>query len=561
MKNIFRSGLSLSVAAGLIFSIFGNSAIGTFAAAQDIKSKIAACAADVGTGARVTVYVKTQADLDKYLSDTGCDMSDDVIIWQNNDDIVWPAGLYAATTKSIQYLFEPGYGGDIDFTGVEFYLSGENGFRGNARWYYAGDQKGRTIKGLKVVGTNDGNIATLEMNAGSHGFNQALYKAKNINFDSMTFLNTNNMSGHTFDIMGSDNVKITNSTFAGYGGLAEISDDEMTAIINSQQHRIGAEFVQIDSMYPGGAGWSNMDSFREGKQKKWWSVHLIDESDFDNTPSTNITVSDNYFGPYEGINGRGDQVSIAYGATVGSHYGNNYEGIRIVRNVFEKIIAPSKDSWEASNKAKNTDRFHYPIKMLYNSNANNIRDFVARNNIESNIFVDVRTDWKYPSGEPGVSWVGYYGSELETADSLDAEGLILANGSEYSEVYAKKFNDTIGYAGGLRATSVTRNADGSITLILKDGEELVWHNFGKGSDYLARPAVEEEPKKESKEELKPDAKTLENKQESRAQEKAKVASEVKILAPNTGFEGVNIVAGLAGLGVISTLAILGKKRF
>lgn len=543
MKNNFSYFLMPVLAIGMIFNIgiIYNGAT----ASQNLKEQIALASSDKGeSDGRVVAYIRTQADLDGYLKKTGRNMSDNVLVWENNEKITWPAGIYTSSDR-IQWLMPAGFAGNIEMRGVEFYLNG-GGSNSDRSFtiFMKGDQKGRTISGLKAFGTASGNKSNLSI-AGA-GLNFALYKVQNAIFDDLHFYNTNKMSWHTFDIMGSNNVEIKNSTFAGYGGFSdEFTDAEMTAAINLNSHRIGAESIQVDTMYAGGAGWDEA-RFNQAKAENWWSVRLLEKSDFDNTPSSNITVKNNYFGKYSGVDGNGDQVVRVYGATVGSHARNTYESIEISGNIFENTIAPSKDAWAASNSANNSDRFHYPLKMLYTTSS--VSRLIKLNKMGENIFIGTRSDWKYPSGVPGSEWIGYYGSDLSTALQLGEAGLILEADGAISAAYYANFEEKINLAGGLRAKSVVRATNGDMVIELLDGEKIIWRNFGAENGFLA--AVKNTP---AQDDVVPVDST---------RPESVAAAEIK--APNTGFlesQSGFLLLALSAVSVLTALGFILKRSF
>lgn len=169
-----------------------------------LKDKVAAARAADKEKA-ITVDIASQADLDAYLARTGGDLTGDYIQFRNDSKVTWPKdGVYTVHGGYANFSYFSN-SGDVDFNGTTLVIGS-----GGAAAKFGGDQKGRTISNLNVIGSVQANPDVSKANTNpidgkwsSGSFNNSLLHADNITFENHSYLNALGLDMHLFDIMGS----------------------------------------------------------------------------------------------------------------------------------------------------------------------------------------------------------------------------------------------------------------------------------------------------------------------------------------------------------------------
>lgn len=319
----------------------------------------------------VKVHIAKQSDLDDYLSKTGYDMSSDDVYFENTEPIIFPKDKTYIINGWTDWYINDKASSNIDFNGSNFLISHDFGLS----LRMTGDLNGLAVRNgnfygsLAVKTDSKGNpTSALGRNSNNGSFGIGMVNTKNVVFDSLNFINTHIMSGHTFDIMGSTNVTIRNSKFKGYSGEHLTKD-----IITKRENRTGqrnnhptlSEAIQIDSSYYGGAGIKDEATLKAtGYLNTIWQP-----SDFKGEPSKNILIENNTFTNYKGLMGesiiRDDlnlKVDANKGATIGSHsIGNSgFSNIVIKNNHLKDTI----HTYEKGDYDYNGFRGTAPIHMM-----------------------------------------------------------------------------------------------------------------------------------------------------------------------------------------------------
>lgn len=117
--------------------------------------------------------------------------------------------------------------------------------------------------GISNISWNNGTFKGSDT-GGQSSFTQSMNHARNVRFDNCTFYNVENSGGHVFDIDGSHDITVNNSTFLGF---------------NSRSDTDYKEAIQID--------YSNKEAM----------TYVYNKDKYDDLPSYNIYVSSNRFLP------------------------------------------------------------------------------------------------------------------------------------------------------------------------------------------------------------------------------------------------------------------------
>lgn len=341
-----------------------------------------------GEEQNVALTITSQEELDNYLKRTGTDLAGDKIIFDLKESIKFPTKTFKVQRSEAVWSFKGnGKAYTIDLGGSTFV----QGIGGDFYWLGTGahgDEKQSTvIKNGHFYGsvttetTADGWIKDPEapkekhpsifnkgMRYGYGMFSTYLLKASYLTFKDLDFNNTHHEDSHIFDLSGSDHIRIENNVFAGYGGR-EFTDAEIAKRFSKNPHSVYSEAIQIDSAINGTFG----DMIRKGT--------ILDGIPFDGTPTSHLTVENNAFTTYTGVDGEGiisgdtsRKVVRNYSGGVGSHTRGkeNYHDIAIRNNRFENT---------SDFKDNGHDQRHlaYPIHLDGVSDIEKNRIFVVGN--------------------------------------------------------------------------------------------------------------------------------------------------------------------------------------
>lgn len=341
-----------------------------------------------GEEQNVALTITTQEELDNYLKRTGTDLSGDKIIFDLKESIKFPTKTFKVQRSETLWSFKGnGKAYTIDLGGSTFL----QGIGGDFYWLGTGahgdEKQSTTIKNghfygsVKTETTANGDLSSPEipkekhpsifnqgMRAGHGMFSAYLLKASYLTFKDLDFNNTHHEDAHIFDLSGSDHIRIENNVFAGYGGK-EFTDAEIAKRFSKNPHSVYSEAIQIDSAINGTFG----DMIRKGT--------ILEDIELDGTPTSHLTVENNAFTTYTGVDGEGiisgdtsRKVIRNYSAGVGSHTRGkeNYHDIAIRNNRFENT---------SDFKDNGHDQRHlaYPIHLDGVSDLEKNRIFVVGN--------------------------------------------------------------------------------------------------------------------------------------------------------------------------------------
>lgn len=341
-----------------------------------------------GEEQNIALTITTQEELDNYLKRTGTDLAGDKIIFDLKESIKFPTKTFKVQRSETLWSFKGnGKAYTIDLGGSTFL----QGIGGDFYWLGTGvhgdEKQSTTIKNghfygsVKTDTTANGDLSSPEltkekhpsifnqgMRAGHGMFSAYLLKASYLTFKDLDFNNTHHEDAHIFDLSGSDHIRIENNVFAGYGGK-EFTDAEIAKRFSKNPHSVYSEAIQIDSAINGTFG----DMIRKGT--------ILEDIELDGTPTSHLTVENNAFTTYTGVDGEGivsgdtsRKVVRNYSAGVGSHTRGkeNYHDIAIRNNRFENT---------SDFKDNGHDQRHlaYPIHLDGVSDLEKNRIFVVGN--------------------------------------------------------------------------------------------------------------------------------------------------------------------------------------
>ena len=349
----------------------------------------------------VVVHIKNQTDLNNYLNNTGHNLLGDKVYFENTSDISFPEGeVYYLNANSSDIaknnLFTYWYltassKGNINFNSSVFLVGEKTSLFFHATGDHLSNDNKQVISNGIFYGTVSNQInenGTITSNRGN--FNADLIKASNIKFKNLTFNNIQDVNNHIFDVMGCNNIIFDNITSRGYFG--DYAPEQLIPAYNYSNHSLYAEVIQIDCAIHMASGISDLDEDE---------IDIFSESMNDGTASTDITITNSYFGPYNGatgqsiINKENTTVIKPYGSTIGSHtgYTNGYSNIRVTNSSFVNTIYVNDSEMTKSM---------YPIH-IQTENPNNVMA------VENNTFINQYSGYK----EFGIKInnnAGYYGN-------------------------------------------------------------------------------------------------------------------------------------------------------
>lgn len=283
----------------------------------------------------VEAHIKTQADLDDYLNTTGHNLTGDHVFFENTENIQFPKDeVYYINSNDItgtafaDWYLTSSSKGNIDFNSSTF-LIGENA---SFLLQGTGDHKKNGVKQVISNGTFYGSVSNRITEAGNVAstrghFNADLIHASYIEFKNLTFNNAQDVHSHIFDVVGCDHITFDGIISRGY--LGNFTQQELKNVWDSGNwSSIYAEAIEIDSANPGAAGIDDLDS-----------TGFFNNSMNDGKSSTNISIINSYFGPYNGVTGQSiidkenNIVVKPYGATIGSHEEDRVNGTSSYTNI------------------------------------------------------------------------------------------------------------------------------------------------------------------------------------------------------------------------------------
>lgn len=291
------------------------------------------------------IIIENQKDLENYLEKTWTDFSWDSVFFRNSENISFPKNIYFMNSV-INWYFEWNFSWNIDFWESIFAFWEKWWLRFRITW----NQNNRLISWGKFYGSVKFN--SVWDNWSVKWINSWVYisliKASNVLFDNMIFNNSHQYNSHIFDIQGSNNVKISNSTFAWYGWTDNFSDEDLLILTQKNIHFLLAEAIQIDQSSFGWA-WSTREKFLEDKRKnsEWNTIFEVEM--FDEVSSYDIIMDNNKFIPYNWlswnwiIKWNSEIINRSFSASVWSHSvsnKDNYRNITITNNIFQNTIKP-----------------------------------------------------------------------------------------------------------------------------------------------------------------------------------------------------------------------------
>ena len=304
-----------------------------------------------GEEQNVAVTITNQEDLDSYLKRTGTDLSGDKVIFDLKESIKLPNANYKIREAETVWSFKGnGKVVTVDLGGSNFL----EGFGGDFFWLFNGqygDETGSTlIKNGNFYGSvkseteEDGSIKSLSKGTKKHPslfnngesegdgrFSAMLLKASYLSFKDLQFNNVQAEGTHVYDVSGSHHIAIENNLFAGYGGK-EMTDIEVEKRFNKDSKSVYAEAIHINAANFGTFGSIN----RKGT--------ILEDVELDKIPSIHLTIENNGFTTYKGVDGEGiingdssEVVVRNYSSGVGSHNKGitGYHHIAIRGNRFE----------------------------------------------------------------------------------------------------------------------------------------------------------------------------------------------------------------------------------
>lgn len=334
------------------------------------------------------ITIRTQKDLDAYLSRNGFDLGVDNIVFELSESIRFPKRMFKVQRGEALWSFKgTGKPVTIDLGGSTFVI----GLGGDFFWLGTGkhgDENGHTIiKNGNFYGsvttetTANGSIinkagvidnhSSIFSGGKSHGYGMFMaqfLKASFITVRDMNFNNVHFEDSHVFDLAGSDHIRFYNNTFAGYGGR-EFTEDEIRKRFMKHTHSMYSEAVQIDAAIPGTFGSFNAKGT------------ILDGVSLDGTTSNNLVFEQNCFTTYNGLDGEGmieadnsRKIIRNYSAGIGSHTRGNAEfhDIFIRNNLFNKTI-------NFANNNHGERPLTYPIHFFNVTDLEKNRIFVVDN--------------------------------------------------------------------------------------------------------------------------------------------------------------------------------------
>lgn len=341
-----------------------------------------------GQEQNVALTITSQEELDNYLKRTGTDLAGDKIIFDLKESIKFPTKTFKVQNSETLWSFKGnGKAYTIDLGGSTFL----QGIGGDFFWLGTGthgdEKQSTTIKNghfygsVKTDTTENGSISSPEIPKEKHPsiFNKGMrngygmfmgqfLKASYLTFQDLDFNNVHHEDAHVFDLSGSDHIRFENNVFAGYGGK-EFTDSEIAKRFSKNPHSVYSEAIQIDSAINGTFG----DLEKKGT--------ILDGVDYDGTPSSHITVENNAFTTYTGLDAEGiitgktdRKVVRNYSAGVGSHTRGkeDYHDIAIRNNRFENTS-------DFKDNGHNERHLAYPIHLDGVSDLEKNRIFVVGN--------------------------------------------------------------------------------------------------------------------------------------------------------------------------------------
>lgn len=308
-----------------------------------------------GTQNNVEVHIKNQEDLNKYLIESGNDLTGDMIWLENNENIIFPMGVYKFKDVTEFYLISSS--GNIDFNNSIFAVGSTGGIWATM----IGDQNNRIFENLEVYGsvnleigeTGNGwyksasNITHIGANSAkqSQGFYLQAFKASNMIFRNLNFNNSQNEGLHIFDIMDCDNITFEDITNRGY--LSDWTQEELDNLNTTRAHTIYSELIQIDISLESSVGTGNFLStdFKDN----YWTFN-----DYSRRATKNTTIKNIRSTGYYGVTGQdiidetNNKTYKPYSSTIGAHYVHNdaYTNILLTNNYFENSIYVKKNNLE-----------------------------------------------------------------------------------------------------------------------------------------------------------------------------------------------------------------------
>ena len=296
-----------------------------------LKDKVAAARA-ADKEKNITVDIASQADLDDYLARTGGDLTGDYIQFRNDSKLTWPKdGVYTVNGGSTNFSYFSN-SGDVDFNGTTLVIGS-----GGAAAKFGGDQKGRTISNLNVIGSVQANPDVSKANTNpidgkwsSGSFINSLLHADNINFENHSYLNALGLDMHLFDIMGSKHVTMDGIYARGSALSTDLGQDYLKALLTKNSHAIISEAIQFDVATSGAAGGADLTDGKVKANAPWWG------DSYDGVATTDAVLRDSEFTGYTGVTGHGlitgDMTETSkYGAAIGSHSTSpNGEGMTVL---------------------------------------------------------------------------------------------------------------------------------------------------------------------------------------------------------------------------------------
>ena len=296
-----------------------------------LKDKVAAARA-ADKEKNVTVDIASQADLDAYLARTGGDLTGDYIQFRNDSKVTWPKdGVYTVHGGSTNFSYFSN-SGDVDFNGTTLVIGS-----GSAYAKFGGDQKGRTISNLNVIGSVQANPDVAKANTNpidgkwsSGSFINSLLHADNITFENHSYLNALGLDMHLFDIMGSKHVTLDGISARGSALSTDLSQDYLKALWTKNSHGIISEAIQFDVATSSAAGGADLTDGKVKANAPWWG------DSYDGVATTDAVLRDSEFTGYTGVTGHGlitgDMTETSkYGAAIGSHSTSpNGEGMTVL---------------------------------------------------------------------------------------------------------------------------------------------------------------------------------------------------------------------------------------
>ena len=353
--------------------------------------------------------IATQEDLNDYLDFTGHNIIGDRVLFKNAEDLQFPEGeVYyldssasdiAKNNLSTYWYISPDSTGNIDFNSSVFLIGDKTSLYLHSTGSHFANFSKQIISNATFYGSVSNVINlnnTISNNNGN--FNADLIKASNMEFKNLTFNNTQNLTDHIFDVMGCNHITFDNIKSNGY--LGNYSASELTTYYesfdndNKPNHDFYSEAIQIDISDKGASGIANLDA-----------TEIFSESLNDGTPSTDISIINSTFGPYNGATGQSiiDKTNTTVlrpnGATVGGHtgYTNGYANINISNNNFINTIHIQESM----------------IKLLYPIHIST-EDPSSVMTVENNVFTNLESQYYSDYGVRTNGATGYYGSDNNT---------------------------------------------------------------------------------------------------------------------------------------------------